>query len=380
MEILRSALVEHVIDLLGSFPVVALIGPRQVGKTTTARQLIASYSGRAHFFDLESPRDLARLQDPLLTLESLEGLVVLDEIQRLPDVFPVLRVLADRRGTPARFLVLGSASPELLRQSSETLAGRIAYHEVTGFSLEEIGARSWQRRWLRGGMPRAYLARDDAESHLWREQFLATFLERDLPQLGSRVPSEAMRRFWSMLAHLHGQVMNYSRLARSLDVSDATIRRYLDLLTSSFVVRRLQSWSENLGKRQVKAPKVYLADSGLLHALLGIVDVPSLQGHPVVGASWEGFAMDQVLSRVGARWRDCHFWATHGGAELDLLIVSGGRRLGFEFKRTSAPSLTRSMKIAQEALRLDSLEVIYPGPHRFPLAQGIDAVPLSPDG
>lgn len=362
--------------LLARHPVVAILGARQVGKTTLALALLRSAGGRGRRFDLEDPRDLAVLADPMLALEPHRGLVVLDEIQRRPDLFPVLRVLADRRGTPARFLVLGSASPGLLRQGSESLAGRIAFHELAGFGLDEVGAGRGERLWIRGGFPRSFLARSDAASAEWRREFIRTFLERDLPQIVSGAPAATLRRFWAMLAHYHGQTWNGAELAGSLGVSGPTVRRYLDLLAGTFVVRVLAPWSENLGKRQVKSPKVYVADSGLLHALLDLETAGDVAMHPKAGASWEGFAMDCVIRRLGARPEECHFWATHAGAELDLLVVRGPRRLGFEFKRSSAPAVGRSMAIAMKDLRLDTLAVVHPGRETFPLAPGIRAIAL----
>jgi len=360
--------------LLRANRVVALMGARQVGKTTLARQ-IALKRGAA-YFDLESTVDLARLTDPMLALGPLRGLVVLDEVQRTPDLFPTLRVLADRpRG--ARFLVLGSASPDLLRQASESLAGRIAFYELPGFCLREVGPERVNDRWLRGGFPRAFTAPTLTDSLRWRRDFIATFLERDLPQLGIRVPSTTMRRFWSMLAHIHGQVLNWSELGRSMAVSDMTVRHYLDLLVGTFVTRTLLPWHENIGKRQVKAPKVYVRDSGLLHALLEISDLRHLDGHPKVGASWEGFCIEALIVHLRAAPSQCFFWATHGGAELDLLVVEGARRRGFEIKRTAAPSLTSSMRIAMEDLHLESLDVIHAGGQDvFPLAPRVRAVPI----
>ena len=362
--------------LLRTSPVVAILGARQVGKTTLARRIARSWPGRATFFDLEDPADLARLHDPMLALSPRRGLVVLDEVQRRPDLFPALRVLADRPRRPARFLVLGSASPEMLRQSSESLAGRIAFHELSGFSLEEVGATRRERLWLRGGFPLSYLARSEDRSRSWRRDFVRTFLERDLPQLGVQIPSATLERFWAMLAHYHGQVWSSNEFARSFGVSDVTVRKYLDLLTATFVVRQLRPWSENVGKRQVQSPKVYLADSGLLHSLLGIQSMLDLERHPKVGASWEGFAIGSVVDRLRARWDECYFWATHAGAEIDLLVVRGRTRLGFEIKRTTAPSVTRSMHVALGDLKLKRLDVIHAGAHTFALAPRIRAVAL----
>jgi hypothetical protein len=307
----------------------------------------------------------------------LKGLVVLDEIQRLPDLFPVLRVLVDRRPVRSRFLILGSASPDMLRQGNETLAGRIAYHALGGFSIPEVGVRHHSRLWLRGGFPRAYLAASNAESVEWRQQFIATFLERDLPQLGIRISATTLRRFWTMLAHYHGQIWNASEFARNFGVNHTTIRHYLDILTSSFVVRQLQPWHENLKKRQVKAPKIYLADSGLLHALLGIANRTDLEAHPKLGASWEGFVISQVAEQLGVRSDECYFWATHTGAEIDLIVVRGRKRWGFEIKRTSSPAITPSMRIALSDLKLQRLFVIHAGEHSFDLAKKIRALAIS---
>jgi predicted AAA+ superfamily ATPase len=364
-------------DLLRLNPIAALLGARQVGKTTLARQLAARQSQPPPFFDLENPADLARLADPMLALEPLTGLVVIDEIQRRPDLFPVLRVLADREGTPARFLLLGSASPELLRQSSESLAGRIAYHELGGFSLDEVGSSSLKSLWSRGGFPRSFLAESDSASVEWRRDFVRTFLERDLPQLGIRIPAQTLGRFWTMLAHYHGQMWHGAELARAIAIAESTVRRYLDTLVAALVVRVLPAWHENLGKRQVKSPKVFVADSGLLHALLGLEDADDLAAHPKVGASWEGFAGAEIERRLGTRRGECSFWATHGGAELDLLVVRGRRRRGFEFKYSSAPVLTPSMRIAVDDLRLDSLEVIHAGSETYRLGDRVRAVPLA---
>jgi predicted AAA+ superfamily ATPase len=362
--------------LLAQFPVVGLLGARQVGKTTLARQLVERRKEPTTVFDLEDPTDRARLADPKLALEPLAGLVVLDEVQHVPEVFPLLRVLVDRPGAATRFLVLGSAGPELLRQSSETLAGRIAYHELPPLQLDEVGAEAHDRLWLRGGFPRSFLAADDAQSLRWREAFVRTFLERDLPQLGVTVAATTMRRFWTMVAHDHGQRWNGSEIGRSLGVSTPAIRRYLDTLTDTLVVRQLQPWFENLGKRQVRSPKVYLTDTGLLHTLLGLETRTELLGHPKAGASWEGFAMAEVVRSLDVPWDRCYHWATHQGAELDLLVIRGGKRLGFELKRTSAPRLTRSMTTALDDLGLERLYVVYPGEERFPLHRRAEAVGL----
>jgi hypothetical protein len=328
-----------------------------------------------NYFDLEDPQSLARLTEPDTALHPLKGLVVIDEIQRRPDLFPLLRVLADRKPLPARFLILGSASPGLLRQSSETLAGRIETVPLEGFRLADLGAAAQIRQWLRGGFPLSFTARTEADSVAWRRQFLQTFLERDLPQLGVTIPAVALRRFWHMLAHYHGQIWNAAELARALAVNESTVRRYLDLMTGVFMVRQLPPWFENLGKRQVKAPKVYLRDSGLLHTLLGIANQRDLEHHPKVGASWEGYAVEEVLKAL--RPDEAYYWATHNGAEIDLVIFKNGRRIGVECKRADAPTLTPSMRIALADLKLDELHVVYPGQKRYALARKVEVVPLA---
>jgi len=361
--------------LLREFPIVALLGPRQVGKSTLARQLVSTRRGETTWFDLENPVDQSRLTDPGLELRPLRGLVVLDEIHRLPGLFPLLRVLADRPQTPARFLVLGSASPELLRQTSETLAGRVAFHDLDGFGLREV--EDLERLWLRGGFPLSYLARSGAASRRWREGFIRTFLERDVPDLGSSIPSATLRRFWTMLAHWHGQLWSGAEFGRAFGVAHTTVRRYLDLLTSVFVVRQLQPWHENISKRQVRSPKVYIGDSGILHALLGLTSRADLLSHPKVGASWEGFVIQQILHLLAARPEQCFHWSTYSGAELDLLVISGDRRLGFEVKRAEAPRLTPSMRSAQETLGLTSLHVVHAGSTSYRMAPGITALPAA---
>lgn len=371
--IIRTGHLSALRRLLARNPVVALLGARQVGKTTLARQL-AGEVGRSELFDLERAADVARLSDPELTLGPLRGVVVLDEIQRRPDLFPALRVLADRPRTRARFLVLGSAAPELLRQSAESLAGRIAFHELPGLAIEEVGANALDRLWLRGGFPRAFTARSHSESANWRRTFIRTFLERDVPQLGIDIPSVTLDRFWSMLAHYHGQVWNGSEFGRSFGVSHHTVRRYLEALEATFMLRVLRPWSENLAKRQVKSPKVYVRDSGLLHTLLDIDDLSHLERHPKVGASWEGFILEALIQRLGARSDQCYFWATHTGAELDLLVVDGTRRLGFEIKRTTAPALTPSIRHALSDLSLTRVDVLHAGAETFPLASSVRAV------
>jgi hypothetical protein len=355
------------------FPVVAILGPRQIGKTTLAQQVTAGWR-RTTWFDLESPTDLARLDDPMRALSPLRGMVVLDEIHRLPELFPVLRVLADRPRTPARFLVLGSASVDLLRQSSESLAGRIDYHELGGFRLDELGVDKLSRLWLRGGFPRAYLAGSNARSMQWREAFIRTFLERDIPQFGIRIPATTLRRFWTMMAHYHGQLWNASELARALGADYKTAQHYLDVLISTFVVRALRPFHANVKKRQVKAPKLYVVDSGLLHALLGLGNKRDLEGHPKVGASWEGFLVEQVCALLSVPPERAFFWATHSDAELDLVVDLAGKLHGFEFKRTVAPTVTRSMHSALQSLGLASLSVVHAGTETFELRHGIRAV------
>ena len=375
MEIQRRHHLRRLTLLLRESPVVALLGARQIGKSTLARQLVAGRRGPTTWFDLENPVDLARLVDPGLELRPLRGLVVLDEIQRLPDVFPLLRVLADRPRTPARFLVLGSASPELLRQTSETLAGRVAFHELDGFDLGEV--TDLDRLWLHGAFPRSYLARSTAASRRWRDDFIRTFLERDLPVLGNAVPSTTLSRFWTMLAHWHGQLWNGAEFGRAFGVAHTTVRRYLDLLTSVFVVRQLQPWHENIAKRQVRSPKVYVGDSGILHALLGLNTRDALVSHPKVGASWEGFVIRQVTHQLAARSDQCFHWSTYSGAELDLLVVAGQRRYGFEVKRTEAPRLTASMRFALETLDLQRLDVVHAGQRQYKLAPRVRALPAA---
>ena len=353
-------------------PVVALLGPRQCGKTTLAR--LFGETRQAIYFDLESQPDQRRLQNPELALGALEGLVILDEIQAMPLLFNVLRVLVDRPQTRASFLVLGSASPVLVKSVSESLAGRVEFVELAGFDLREIGAENWQSLWLRGGFPRSYLADSDADSLAWREGFMRTFLERDIPQLGITIPTAALRRFWTMLAHYHGQIWNASELARSMGLSDKTVRTYLDILTGTFVIRQLQPWHENIGKRQIKAPKIYLRDSGLLHGLLGLPDWHSLMGYPRLGAFWEGFVLEQALRIVAPT--EAYFWATHGGAEIDLFFIHHGRRYGVEVKFSEAPKIGRSQHTAVNNLSLDRLWVVYPGQQMYPVDEKITVWPL----
>lgn len=353
-------------------PIVALNGPRQCGKTTLARRVAGARA--AAYFDLEDPVAAARLAEPMTALSGLRGLVVIDEVQRAPHLFPVLRVLADRVPRRARFLLLGSASPELMRGASETLAGRVQFIEMAGFDLGDVGARAADRLWLRGGFPRAFLARNDAESMQWREAFMRTFLERDVPGFGFTIPPAALRRLWAMLARYHGQVWNASEIGRSLGEAHTTVRRHLDILTAALVVRQLQPWFENLGKRQVKSPKVYVRDCGLLHALLGTQDRSELEAHPKVGASWEGFVIEQAIGVAGER--NAYFWATQSGAELDLLLMLGGRRYGVEVKRADAPRLTKSMAVALGDLRLEQLFVVYPRGEEYALGERARAIGL----
>ena len=359
-------------------PVVALLGPRQCGKTTLARMYSEELSDIPVVrFDLEDPTDLAALAEPKLALQDLRGLVIIDEVQRLPELFPILRVLVDRPGNQARFLILGSASRDLIRQSSETLAGRIGHLELTPFQLTEAGAPALRTLWARGGFPPAFLAPNEAHSYQWRKDYVATFLERDLPALGIGIPPQSLRRFWMMLAHYHGQLLNFSELGRSFGAADTTIRGYLDILEATFMVRLLQPWHENVGKRQVKAPKLFFRDPGLLHTLLGISDLDALLHHPKLGSSWEGFALEETLRALGVDREDAWFWATHAGAELDLLVTSGGRRLGFEIKYTASPRLTKSMRSAMDTLHLDRLVVIYPGERQLALTEQIQAIGLA---
>lgn len=358
---------------LRRFPVTLLLGPRQCGKTTLARQLGGPGST---YFDLEDPATPLRPEVARQVLDPLRGLVIIDEFQRQPQLFELLRVLADRSPRRARFLILGSASPDLVRGASETLAGRVNYCEMSGFDVEEVGPERHSALWFRGGYPRSLLARTDAESFGWRQSFVRTFLERDIPQLGLRVPSHALRRFWTMLAHYHGQIWNAAELARSMGVGENAVRHYLDILSGAFMVRQLPPWFENIGKRLVKAPRIYLRDSGLLHLLLETRTRHQTLAHPKLGASWEGFALEQVIHLLGSG-RDAFFYRTHAGAELDLLILRGGKRLGFEFKYSDAPETTKSMHIAIADLGLDELHVVYPGELGYALGPRIRALPLA---
>lgn len=369
----RSSILKAMNLALSRSRVVVLTGPRQSGKTTLAREFVEEVS--VNYFDLEDPASLARLDEPMTALRPLKGLVVIDEVQRRPDLFPVLRVLADRTEAPARFLILGSASGDLLRQTSESLAGRMESLTIGGFSLEELGAEAEESLWLRGGFPLSYLAKEEADSLSWRGNFIQTLLERDLPQWGVRVPATALRRFWTILAHYHGQTWNAAEAARALGASESSARRYLDILSDAFMIRQLQPYHANLRKRQVKSPKIYVRDSGLLHHLLGIESMKGLLTHPKVGASWEGLVIEEVLRSEPKD--EAFFWATHQGAEIDLVIRRGDQLLGVECKRTDAPGITRSIRIAREDLGLIRVAVVYPGTKRFPLSEEVEAVPLS---
>lgn len=371
--VLRIEIRRRVEQSLARNPVTAVLGPRQCGKTTLARTFVTA--GALNYFDLEDPAALEAMQNPMTTLGPLEGLVVIDEAQRQPGIFPVLRVLADREDSPAKFLILGSATPELSRQASESLAGRVEVVEMSGFGLEEVDAGQERRLWLRGGFPRSFLAADDETSNRWRREFVRTFLERDLAQLGFGMSPALMQRFWTMVSHYHAQLWNASEVAASLGIAPSTARLYLDALTQTFMIRQLQPWHENIGKRQVKAPKLYFRDSGMFHRLQGIASWNELQTHPKLGASWEGFAVEEVLRT--AEPDEAYFWAVHSGSELDLMMIRGGRRTGVEFKRSDAPKLTRSMRIALEDLKLDELVVIYPGARTYEIADRVKALPLA---
>nr|WP_203415360.1 ATP-binding protein [Candidatus Scalindua japonica] len=376
MEIQRTREIAFVKEQLKSNPVVALLGPRQCGKTTLAHQFSTKLtSSRILFFDCEDHRDLARLDNPMMTLEPHKGIVIIDEIQRRPELFPTLRVLVDRY-QEKRFLILGSASRDLIAQSSETLAGRISFIELGGFGLHDIKSRDYKKLWIRGSFPRSFLARSERESVMWREDFVRTFLERDIPNLGFSIPARMMRRFWMMLSHYHGQIFNASELGKSLGVSDTTVKRYLDILSGTFVVRQLQPWYYNTKKRLVKRPKIFFRDSGLLHSLMAISSEDELTNHPRLGASWEGFALEQVLILLNLREEESFFWAVHTGAELDLVFQRKGQLWGVEIKYNEAPGVTRAMKSALSELELKHMLVIYPGYDTYPMEKNITAVGL----
>lgn len=372
----RSAFENKVREAFLVTPVVAILGPRQCGKTTLAKIFRDQTGGEAHRFDLEDPIDLARLENPLLTLEKLRGLIIIDEIQRMPDFFPILRVLIDKK-LPQKYLILGSASGELVRQSSESLAGRLSYIELTPFDLSEVGTENAEKHLIRGGFPLSYLADNDELSYKWRESYIRTFLERDIPALGIRVSGLQLRRFWMMLAHFHGQIVNFSDLGRSLDINDTTARRYLDILTGTFMIRELSPWYENIGKRQIKRPKIYFRDSGIFHSLLGIQTIEELESNPKLGASWEGYALEETIRSLDARPEECFFWGIHQQAELDLLVLKDGKKMGFEFKYKDAPTLSPSMRQSNEILSLDNLTVVYPGKKEYELAENIRVTPLA---
>jgi predicted AAA+ superfamily ATPase len=371
--ILRPRVLERITRTHTHHPIAALLGPRQCGKTTLARMIAEREP--CTFFDLENPVDSRRLSVPMQALEGLSGLVVIDEVQRKPDLFELLRVLVDRPKNATRFLLLGSASPHLVRGVSESLAGRIGFIDLSGFDLQEVGWGQRDRLWIRGGFPRSFLASDEPASLAWREDFVRTFLERDIPQLGITIPAETLRRFWTMIAHSHGQTWNAAQFARSLGTSEITVRRYLDILAGAYVVRILPSWFVNMRKRQIKAPKIYIRDSGILHALMQLQTLGDVQSHPKLSASWEGFALEQVIGVLDTR--DAYFWATHAGAELDLLVRLGGKSYGFEFKYADAPGTSRSMHAAIEDLSLEHLWVIYPGHQEYPLHDKISVIPIN---
>ncbi|MCK5271966.1 MAG: ATP-binding protein [Sedimentisphaerales bacterium] len=368
----RKAYISQVSTALKRSPIVALLGPRQCGKTTLAK--IIGAQEPSTYFDLESQTDIRRLANPEMMLASLSGLVVIDEIQILPELFSVLRVVVDKPENQCRFLILGSASPDIVKNVSETLAGRIEFVDMSGFDLTELGAEVWQSLWVRGGFPRSYLADSDQNSFIWREGFIRTFLQRDIPQLGINIPAQAVRRFWTMIAHYHGQVWNASRIASAMGVNDKTVRSYLDILTETYMIRQLQPWHENIRKRQVKSPKIYFRDTGLLHSLLDLQALYAVTGHPQVGASWEGFAIEQILRTT--RPSQAYYWATYSGAELDMFFVLNGLRYGIEFKFSEAPDKTKSMSIAIDSLKLHKLLIVYPGEEAWPISEKITACPI----
>jgi len=360
-----------ILKLLSIFPATAILGARQCGKTTLAKQITHD-----HYFDLENPRDFVRFEHPQLTLEDLEGLIVIDEIQRKQDLFPLLRYLVDNK-PKQKYLILGSASGKLIRQSSESLAGRIGYYNLSGFQINDIGVEKVEKLWLRGGLPRSFLAGNDEQSVLWRDNYITTFLERDIPQLGINIPARTLRRFWIMLSHYHGQIINFSEIGRSFGISDMTVRKYLEILESTFMIRLLQPWYINIGKRLVKHPKIFLRDSGIFHSLMSISSRQQLFTHNKLGASWEGFALECVCRELNMKNEEVYFWRTHSGAELDMLWQSGGKYWGAEFKFMDAPRLSKSMQISVDDLHLEHLWVIYPGKAEYKITKNITALPLS---
>ena len=376
MQIKRSAEIEILNRLVKNNPVVAILGPRQCGKTTLSRQFSSQWKSEVTFFDLENPRDVQRLDEPMLALENASGLIIIDEIQRTPDLFPVLRVLADRN-KKAKYLILGSASRDLIRQSSETLAGRISYLEIGGFSSQLVGESKTEKLWIRGTFPRSFLAPNETASYQWRQDFVATFLERDIPQLGINIPAKALDRFWKMLAHYHGQIFNASEIGRSLGVSDHTAQRYLDLLSGTFMVRQLRPWYSNTKKRIIKRPKIYFRDSGILHVLFSLENKKDVLSHPKLGASWEGFALEEAVKTAQLKEDEVFFWGVHAAAEIDLVFQKKGRLYGIEVKYAQAPRITKSMRSAMAELSLSHLWIIYPGKECYPLDRNVTVIPLS---
>ncbi|OGP66841.1 MAG: hypothetical protein A2031_06870 [Deltaproteobacteria bacterium RBG_19FT_COMBO_43_11] len=375
MQIQRTTEIELLNKLLKNNPIVAILGPRQCGKTTLSRQFSSQWPLEVTIFDLENPRDIQRLQEPLLALENIEGLIIIDEIQRSPDLFPVLRVLSDRY-KKTKYLILGSASRDLIRQSSESLAGRISYVEIGGFSLQLLGASKAEKLWIRGTFPRSFLASNEAASYQWRQDFIATFLERDIPQLGINIPAKSLGRFWKMLAHYHGQIFNASEIGKSLGISDHTAQRYLDLLSGTFMVRQLRPWYYNTKKRIIKRPKVYFRDSGILHALFALEGKKDVLLHPKLGASWEGFALEEAIKTAHLKEDEAFFWGVHAAAEIDLVFQKKGELYGIEVKYAQAPNLTQSMRSALKELSLKHLWIIYPGKESYPLDRNVTAIPL----
>lgn len=379
MQIQRTPEIKLLNKLFKNSPIVAILGPRQCGKTTLSRQFSSRWPSDVTTFDLESPRDIQRLGDPLLALENVKGLVIIDEIQRSPGLFPALRVLSDR-SLKTKYMILGSASRDLIRQSSESLAGRISYFEMPGFSLKLVGAAKQEKLWIRGAFPRSFLASNEAASYQWRQDFIATFLERDIPQLGLNIPAKSLGRFWRMLAHYHGQIFNASEIGKSLEVSDHTAQRYLDLLSGTFMVRQLRPWYYNTKKRIIKRPKIYFRDSGILHALLSLEEKRDVLSHPKLGASWEGFALEEAIKMIRLKEDEAFFWGVHSAAELDLVFEKKGKLYGIEVKYTQAPFLTPSMRFALAQLSLKHLWVIYPGKEEYPLGRNVTVIPLAGAG